>query len=331
MLQVCASRGDLVESTHAVSVAVVDRDGKQVAWSGDPGIATFMRSAAKPFQAIPLVEDGVTDRFAVTSEEMALICASHSSEPEQVAAIRRLLTRVGCEEASLVCGPHAPLAFGFAVRPEGMARPEELIPRTSVSSNCSGKHAGMLALARHHGWPSDGYEQSDHPVQQRCRAVVSAWADVPADAIGEAVDGCGVVSFRVPLHAMALAYARLGTSAADAPRTVRTAMMRHPELVGGAYRLCTEAMRAYPGQVLAKVGAAGVYGAALPELGLGIGIKVHDGDARATMVALVAVMTQLGLEPAPRTTLARFAEFPILNTLRRRVGTLRAAGQLAFR
>src|SRR6267154_2964316 len=142
-------RGSVVESRHQVHVAVVDSAGTLVAQAGDPDLVTFWRSAAKPFQAMPLVEDGVTDRFGFTSEELALVCASHSSEPAQVTRVRELLGKIGCSERDLLCGPHPPLservAQDYATRG---------VRLSAVYSNCSGKHAGMLALARHHGWPT---------------------------------------------------------------------------------------------------------------------------------------------------------------------------------
>src|SRR6058998_3049781 len=200
-------RGSWVEAVHEVHVAVVDATGGLVAQTGDPELVTFWRSAAKPFQALPLVEDGAAERFGLTSEELALACASHSSEPGQVARVRELLGKIGCSERDLLCGPHPPLSDRVAQ--DYQTRGVRL---TAAYSNCSGKHAGMLALARHHAWPTEFYTRLEHPVQQRCLAEVSRWTDVPAGAIKTAVDGCGVVCFGLPLRNMALAYARLGNA-----------------------------------------------------------------------------------------------------------------------
>src|SRR4029077_1260656 len=271
-------RGSMVEAVHAVHAAVVDARGRLVAYTGDPDLVTFWRSAAKPFQALPLVEDGVTAHFAFTSEELALVCASHSSEAAQVARVRELLGKIGCSERDLLCGPHAPLservAQDYATRG---------LRLTAVYSNCSGKHAGMLALARHHGWPTQFYTRPEHPVQQRCLREVSSWTDVPIADIRTATDGCGVVCFGIALRNMALGYARLanaevGTRNAEQhgerlrpddaelpfrvpPSAFRVvqAMMRHPDLIAGEGRPCTEMMRAHPGRVIVKVGAEGVY------------------------------------------------------------------------
>src|SRR5213596_1453856 len=197
-------RGSIPESRHRVHVAVVDASGKLVAQAGDSAYRTFWRSAAKPFQAQPLVADGVVERFRLTRQDLALTCASHSSEPAQVALVPEFLQRVGCSERDLLCGPHRALS-------DAVARDYETrgVRLTAVYSNCSGKHAGMLALARHHGWPTEFYTRIEHPVQQRCLEEVSRWTDLPQHEIGTAVDGCGVVCYGLRLRNMALAYARL--------------------------------------------------------------------------------------------------------------------------
>src|SRR5439155_1493314 len=203
MMRVEQLRGGVVEAWHEVHVAVVDSTGGLVARTGDPELVTFWRSAAKPFQALPLVEDGAAARVGLTSEELALACASHSSEPDQVARVRELLGKIGCSERDLLCGPHPPLSDRVAQ--DYQTRGLRL---TAVYSNCSGKHAGMLALARHHGWPKEVYTRLEHPVQQRCLAEVSRWTEVGVGDIRTGVDGCGVVCYGLPLRNMALAYAR---------------------------------------------------------------------------------------------------------------------------
>lgn len=328
-LVVESRRGGIPESRHRVSAAVTDPDGRLIARSGDVNFLTFTRSAAKPFQALPVIEDGAADRFEMTSEELALACASHNSERRQVEVVRGLLERIGCEERDLVCGGHRPLSYDLALIDPSLPAPDR-VPRTAIASNCSGKHTAMLALARHRGWPTAGYERPDHPVQTRCRESVARWTGVPADALGEATDGCGVVAFALPLRAMATAYARLGTSTSDAPRRVVRAMTAHPDLVAGTGRPCTALMQAYPGRLVVKVGAEGVYGAALPDQGIGIGIKVEDGHAWAAVVALIAILDSLDLEPPPATLLAPFARPVIRNTRGVSVGALEAVGSLKF-
>lgn len=332
-LRIESTRGDLVESVHRVSAAVVDGQGRTVAATGNPALVTFWRSAAKPFQAMPLVADGAADRFDIPDDELALCCASHSSEPLHLALAERLLARIAVGEEELACGPHVPLSPAVADR---VAR--EGIAMTPRWNNCSGKHAGMLALCRHHGWPSAGYAGVGHPAQRRILASVSCWTDVAQACIGLGVDGCTAISFALPLRAMATAYARLGAARDGAAARVRAAMLAHPDVVAGSGRPCTDVMRAWPGEVLAKAGADGVYGAALPGLGLGLALKVEDGDGSAAPVALIAVLRELlGHGPAAEADqaplpagLGGHAGPAILNTRGAAVGVLRAVGGLRF-
>jgi L-asparaginase II len=298
---------------------VVDAGGRVVAEAGDPGLVTFWRSGAKPFQAFPLVADGVVGRFGMTVPELAICCASHSSEPAQVQLVRDLLAKIGCSERDLMCGPHPPLspvvAQDYATRG---------VRLTAVYSNCSGKHAGMLALARHHGWPVEFYARREHPVQQRCLAEVSRWAGVPLEQVGTAVDGCGVVCFALPLRNMAWAYAKLGKGEEGRGKGIVEAMLRHPELVAGEGRPCTAMMRAHPGRVVAKVGAAGVYCGLLTREGWGIALKIEDGHTESAVLAMVAILAELGVRPQPEVLQSQ----PIVNTRGETVGELRVNGGL---
>lgn len=331
-LTVVRRRGRTPESTHTVSVAIADDTGAMVASAGNPTRVTLARSAAKPFQAVSLIEDGVVERFAMTDQELALACASHSSERRQVRMVDMLLHRMGFEESDLVCGPHEALAKSFAVPPIGEADPEDVrpAPPSRLASNCSGKHTGMLGLARVHGWEPTNYHAIGHPVQDRAKGVFATFTDVPTDDIVEAVDGCGVAAFGVPLDRLAFAFARLGTGHGDAANRIVHAMTRCPEFVAGERRSCTEVMREFPGQVIAKVGAEGVYGAALPEKGLGLALKVEDGNAKAAMVALISVLDALGFEASSRQRIAPFARMPITNTRGEGVGVIEPHGELAF-
>lgn len=309
-------RGSVVESRHRVHVAVVDGEGRLVARAGDPELITFWRSAAKPFQAMPLVTDGAADRFALTREELALCCASHSSEQGQVALVRDFLAKIGCSERDLLCGAHTPLSPAVAKDYETRG-----VRVTAVFSNCSGKHTGMLALARHHGWPIEDYTRPDHPVQQRCLTEVSRWTGVPTSHIGVAVDGCGVPCYALPIRAMAGAYASLASHAAG---RIVEAMLRHPELIAGEGRACTELMRAHPGRVIVKTGAEGVYSGLLVREGWGVALKVEDGHTAAAELAVTAVLSRLGLRPQP----AHLESRPVVNTRGQTVGSLRVSGEV---
>jgi L-asparaginase II len=286
-------RGDVVESRHRVHVAVTDPEGRLVAWSGHPELMTHFRSAAKPFQALPLVEDGVVEAFGITEGELALACGSHGGEEAHVAGARRILEKAGVPETALELGAHPPMNQEAA---RALLRGgREPLP---IHNNCSGKHAGMLALARHHGWPLEGYRLPDHPVQRRMTREVARWTGVPEADIRPGVDGCGVVCFGVPLRAMARSWAAFAGAAAGGeagPGAVVRAMAAHPFEVAGTGRLCTRVIEATRGAVLAKVGAEGVYGAAARDGRVGIAIKVEDGARRAAEVALVRVLELLEL------------------------------------
>ncbi|MDX1674682.1 MAG: asparaginase, partial [Longimicrobiales bacterium] len=279
-------RGGVIESVHDVDVAVV-RAGEVVACAGDVDRSAFVRSAVKPFQALPLVEDGVMERFGLGPEELALACASHSGEPGHVDVARSTLRKVGVPESALACGAHPP--FDDDARRRLEAAGEE---PGRIHNNCSGKHAGMLALAVAHDWPTEGYQAEDHPVQARMRAEIERWTAVDRSEIATGVDGCGVVTFSLPVAGLARAFAGLAAAAVagePGPAAVVGAMAAHPFLVGGTDRLCTRLMEATDGRVIAKVGAEGVYGA-LTRGGLGIGLKARDGAKRAAEVALLGVL-----------------------------------------
>ena len=220
------TRNGRVESRHHVHVAVVHAERGLVAWAGDSGFVSFVRSAIKMFQALPLVEDGGVERFELTGEELALCAASHNAEPFHVDAARSILRKAGATETLLACGPHAPMHPAAAER---LAAEGE--PPGRIHNNCSGKHAGMLALAALHGWPADGYHLLEHPVQQRVLDTLANWSGVAPAAIELAIDGCGLPTFALPLERVATACARFAAAAADgvaAPRRITDAMTRIP-------------------------------------------------------------------------------------------------------
>jgi L-asparaginase II len=292
-------RGQRIESRHRVAFAVADATGALVHGGGDLSEAVFPRSAVKPLQALPMLESGAADRFSLAPVEIALACASHGGEPSHVSAVAAWLARLGLGPDALECGAHPPSCGPAA---EALARRGE--PPSPLHNNCSGKHAGMLTLARHLGVPTSGYVEADHPVQQRIAALLAEMADagpLPAPAI----DGCSVPSFPLTLPQLATAMARLADPArlrpelAAACRRVQSAMRAHPDMVAGTGRVCTAIMTALP-EVLVKTGAEGAYAAALPSRGLGIALKVEDGAGRAASVALLALLDALGAldEPA---------------------------------
>lgn len=321
------TRGDLIESRHHLSIAVADPTGRLVAWSGDPHLVTFWRSAAKFFQAVPLVADGAADTIGVARDELALTCASHNGEERHAELARTLLGRSGAGEDDLVCGPHSSLSDAVArTMAQRGQRP------TKAHSNCSGKHAGMIAVGRHAGWGSAGYHAPAHPVQRRCLEEVSRWTGIHVDGIPHGTDGCGVPSFAVPLASMAAAYARLGAAVVgdDVPsvpaaslaamRRLVAAVRAHPFLIAGTGRLDTELLEATHGRIIAKVGAEGVYSAVIPDQRLGIALKVHDGATRALGPALLALLDHLAPGSVP--ILESHRRPGVKNTLGQMVGAI---------
>ena len=262
---VTVRRGEVEEATHVVH-AVAVRDGAVVEEAGDSNRVAFLRSAAKPFQALPLVRA----RDDLTTEEIAIACASHLASPEQLAAVRSLLAKAPAEEDELECGPEP----------------------TPIRHNCSGKHAGMLALCRTKGWASGGYRLGTHPVQHGCLHEVATAADVDPNEIPTAVDGCGVLTFALPLERMALMFARL--EQVDGGGQVAAAMRAHPELIRGPMAADSLLMRELEGWT-AKGGAEGLFCASGPG-GVGIALKVEDGSMRAMRPALAELLRRLGLE-----------------------------------
>ena len=280
-------RNGAVEAVHRVH-AVAVRDGEVVAAAGDPALTCFMRSSSKPLQALPLVRA----RDDLPDDELAIACASHHDTPEQVAAARALLARAEVTEADLELGPQ-----------EG--RPPELI-----HNNCSGNHAGMLALCRARGWPTQGYRLPEHPVQQACLQIHAEAAEVEPETLGTGTDGCGIVTFALTLERMAHAFARLASLPGGS--RVAAAMRARPDLVGGPDGADYLLMRAAPGW-LAKGGAEGLLCAAGPD-GIGLALKTQDGASRAHTPALTAFLGRLGVD------LPDLAVRSVLDTRGERVG-----------
>jgi L-asparaginase II len=285
-------RNGIVEARHRVH-AVAVRDGAVVAEAGDAELVAYLRSASKPIQALPLARA----RGDLDDRDVAIACASHRATGDQLAAVRALLAKAPASEDELELGPQSG-------RPAGL-----------VYNNCSGKHAGMLALCRANEWDSHGYRAPGHPVQQACLAAHAEAAEADPDELPTAIDGCGVVTFAMPLERMAFAYSRfetlpLGTRVADAMRA-------HPDLVGGPEGTDFQLMRSASGW-FAKGGAEGLLCAGGPA-GIGIVLKSEDGASRPLAPALAAFLAPLGVDlPALR-------ELPIHNTAGERVGELAVA------
>lgn len=291
---VLATRGEIVENRHRVSVAVVAPSGRLVAWAGDPDRINPLRSTAKPFQALALLASGAADAAGVTDEELALVCASHVSSASHIALCRQLLAKLDVPEAALGCGGHEPGDDAERLRllRAGLA-PE------AIHNNCSGKHAGMLGAARYLGAPLAGYLSDRHPVQLDIARHLRVLADV--DAMPHGVDGCSAPTYGLPLHGLARAFARLAAPEAARPslgehlERIRNAMQAFPHRVAGEGVIDTDLMRAFP-HVVAKRGADGCYamGITAGRHGpLGVAIKVEDGSGPARTPAIVATLVAL--------------------------------------
>ena len=280
------TRGNIVESTHFGAVAVVDSNGRLLAWYGDPKCVTFMRSSAKPLQALPFIEHGGDQTFHLTSKEIAIICASHEGTDEHIEVIKSIQAKVGVSESDLLCGTHllSHLPTVEAMRIRG----ETVSPNRN---NCSGKHTGMLAHARMRGLPIADYINPDHPIQKTILETISEMCGMEAGRVVVGTDGCSAPNFAVPLSNTALGFARLcdprnlSQERAAACRRITSAMMANPVMVSGTGRFDTIVMEVCSKRILVKSGAEGfmamgimpgALGAESP--GIGIAFKVADGD-----------------------------------------------------
>lgn len=332
------TRGAITESRHRGHVVAVEPDGKIVALLGAPETVTFLRSSAKPHQAIPLIASGAADRFGFDQREIALACASHSGEPIHAEIAGSMLSKIGLGPEALKCGTHEPFSSEVARKlRESGEKPNVL------QNNCSGKHAGMLALASHLGAPTESYDQPANPVQLAIGQTISQFSGVLIEDIAVGIDGCGVPVFGITVKAMALMYARLvappaefDESTKEACRRIVAAMTRYPELIGGTSdRLDTEMMRATEGRLISKVGAEGVYTAGVMPCaewpkGLGMAVKIEDGDDhRARPTVVIESLNQLGvLNDEALEAVSRYAFFPVRNRNGEVVGEVRASFKL---
>jgi len=331
-------RGAITESRHRGHVVALEPDGKIVAYLGALETVTFLRSSAKPFQALPLVVSGAADRFGFTDREVALACASHNGEPIHTELAASMLKKIGLGPEALKCGVHEP----YGVEAARQLRERGEAPNV-LHNNCSGKHAGMLALAVHLGAPTETYHKPQHPVQIAIANTVAQFSGVAVEDMSVGTDGCAVPVFGITMKAMALAYSRLVAPPAGFDEATREAcerivrvMSTYPELIGGTSdRLDTEIMRATPGRLVSKVGAEGVYTAGvLPceewPKGLGIALKIEDGDdRRARPTVVVEALRQLGvLHDESLEAVARYAFFPVVNRPGDVVGEVRAEFEL---
>jgi L-asparaginase II len=334
-------RGPIVESRHRGHLIAVDPFDQKVAEAGAPETVTFLRSSGKAFQALPVVASGAADAFGFSEQEIAIACGSHNGEPIHIDTVRSILDKIGLDESSLKCGAHEPYSIDVA---------RELIRNnqqpTPIQNNCSGKHAAMLALAKHLGAPTETYDQLDNPVQQMILHTIAEFSGVPVADIGIGIDGCGVPVFGISVRSMALMYARLVNPPSEMSANVRDACMRivqaminFPVMIGGTRdRLDTELIRAGGGRLISKIGADGVYTVGvLPSKewpnGIGFALKIEDGDdRRARPPAVIDALRQLGvLSQDQLKNLEKYSPTIMINRRGDRVGEVRAAFILDIR
>ena len=311
------TRGRIVECIHFGAAAIVDSHGHLLASLGDPQLVTYLRSSAKPFQALPFIERKGHENFSLTPREIAIMCSSHSGTDEHVETIKGMQAKIGVSANDLMCGIHYPFHEASA---DAMKVRGEL--PTPYRHNCSGKHTGMLAHARLRGAPLENYVDFHHPVQESILQAFSEMCGLPSDQVELGIDGCSAPNFAVPLFNAALGYARLcdpfdqTTDRASACKTITSAMMANPDMVGGPGRFDTALMQVGNGRILVKGGAEGFQSLGLqpgtlgPDSpGIGIAIKISDGDStdRARQGVALAILQSLGALNADQ--LAQMAAF----------------------
>jgi L-asparaginase II len=288
------TRGNLIESSHRGHVAVVNAKGQLLFYAGNPDAKVFARSSMKPIQAIPVVETGAADNYEFSDADLSLSCASHNGENMHTNRVLSILARAGLEDTCLKCGTHIPRWQD--TYKELILAGKEVTP---LYNNCSGKHTGMLVTAKHMNESIGNYYDLDHPVQQRILAAVSEMTEYPKEEIEIGIDGCGVPVHGLPLERLAYGFARMAKpddlpeKRRNAIKRITKAMVNAPEMVGGTERFCTDFMKVGHGRFIGKAGAEGVYCIGDLETGIGIAIKIEDGNGRAVYPAAVEVLKQL--------------------------------------
>ncbi len=318
------TRASIRESIHFGAIAVVDSSNTLVASYGDPNTITFLRSTAKPLQALPFIEHGGHCHWGLTQQEIAILCASHAGTNDHAETVHSIQTKIQVKESDLLCGSHPPMdsATAFRLRVRG----EEPTPNRH---NCSGKHTGMLAFARLRDLPIADYINPEHPIQNEILETFCEMCGIDLEAVALGTDGCSAPNFAIPLRNTALGFARLcdpitlAGPRADACKTITQAMSAHPDMVSGPGRFDTRIMEVMQGRVIAKGGAEGYQGlgimpgALAPNSpGIGIAFKISDGDLKNHVRPAVAleILRQLGAISAQQ--LAALTDFAPQKTIK---------------
>lgn len=331
-LLVEVTRGNMVESRHRASYAVVDAEGRVVLQAGAFERPIYGRSAIKALQAIPLIESGAADAFGLSDAEVSLACASHDGEPMHCEAVAAWLERIGCSVADLECGSHLPYN---AASMEALLRADGEL--TALYNNCSGKHTGFLTTARHKGEATKGYIKLAHPVQQRILGVLEAMCGLDLSDAPKGIDGCGIPVIAMPLGNIALGMARLADpdglpeARQAACHRITKAITAAPYMMGGHEQFDSRMNEALGGKALIKTGAEGVFCGWLPELGLGFAVKADDGNGRAAEAVTGRLLRRLQvIDEAKAEAMKDLLEPPVLNRVKREVGRIRIAQEAPF-
>jgi L-asparaginase II len=330
------TRGDVVESVHRGAVVVMDVEGRLVASAGDVDHVTYFRSAAKPFQAIPVIESGAAEAFGFTEREVALSCSSHDSTPDHQRGVARMLEKIGLHEDDLRCG-----ISPIADEQEQARSVLGLVWPSQLQCECSGEHAGMLAACKQLGYPLETYVERDHPLQRRILEIVATVLGMAEDEVILGTDGCSIPTFAAPIRRFAFAYATLAcpqqspikndAGLVEAIDRMREAMVAYPVMIGNEGVLDTEIMQATGGRIVAKLGAEGLLCLAVPERGWGITITSDDGMPRGLGPAAIATLEQLELaDDRALCALRELFAGAVPSFKGKPVGTVRPALQLEF-
>jgi len=325
------TRGELVECVHRGYVAVTDLEGNILYKVGDPNYVTYFRSAAKPIQALAVFESGAVDKYKFADDEIAVFCASHAGEEQHTHTVSKILEKIGVDEGFLQCGVHDPL--DKQTRIELYKRGEK---PGSLHCNCSGKHSGMLAAAKAQGFSLENYRDINHPLQQQMLQLIADFAEMEKQEIIVGVDGCGVPVFGLPVYRMALAFAKLSKpysclkkERAEAVKRITSSMIKHPQLVAGTKGFDTRLLEVTKGKLIGKVGAEGVFCVGLMNQGIGIAVKVEDGNTRALWPSVVHVLKQLKvLDAREIEQLKNYYPIKLKNFHKEVVGEIRPVFQL---
>jgi len=322
-----ASRNGQVENIYRGDVVVVNLNGEVIYELGDRFKKAFWRSSAKPFQVLPFIEGGGIERFNISEEELALMCASHGGEKDHVAGIKKLLYKIGFVEPDLHCGPAPPM-----YKPTANELLQQNKDWTQLHNCCSGKHSGMLAITAIKGYGTEGYEDIEHPLQQEVLKLAAEITGVKVDEIGIGVDGCGAPIFYMPVFNMARAYAHLSKPVmvedlkrAEAVQKVTAAMTGHPWYVAGTGRLDTILMEVTEGRLLTKLGADGVYCVSIMGEGIGIALKIECGVIKPIEPVIVEILSRLNyIDRREEEAILKQLDFYIYNHRKEAIGRLRS-------